>query len=98
MRRATNRRRRCTARAPSGYSSRMSESERVLITVDRHVAHVRLNRPDKRNGLDLGMFEGLISAGEQLAANKAVRSVVLSGEGPAFCAGLDWMAFMSSGP
>jgi len=30
--------------------------ERVLVSIDEHVAHVRLNRPDKRNGLDLAMF------------------------------------------
>jgi enoyl-CoA hydratase/carnithine racemase len=55
-----------------------------------------MNRPDKRNGLDLAMFEGLVEAGLGLAADRSVRCVVLSGEGRAFCAGLDFMAFMSS--
>lgn len=70
--------------------------ERVLVDRDGAVAHVRMNRPDKRNGLDLPMFEGLVEAGRTLAADRTVRAVVLSGEGPAFCAGLDFMAFMSS--
>ena len=75
----------------------MSEP-RVVVTVEDHVAHVRLHRPDKRNGLDLPMFEALVEAGEGLAADPRVRSVVLSGDGPAFCAGLDWMAFLAMGP
>ena len=75
----------------------MSE-ERVLLSIDDHVAHVRLNRPEKRNGLDLAMFEALIATGEKVAADQRVRAVVLSGEGKAFCAGLDWMAFLSMGP
>ena len=69
---------------------------RVQISVVDHVAHVRLNRPEKRNGLDLAMFEGLIAAGLQLRSDRSVRAVVLSGEGKAFCAGLDWLAFLSA--
>ncbi len=78
----------------------MSDRERVLTTfdADRQVAHVQLNRPEKRNGLDLAMFEGMIAAGEALCARKDVRAVVLSGAGPSFCAGLDFASFMASGP
>lgn len=71
--------------------------ERVLTSVEEHVAHVRLNRPEKRNGLDLPMFEALIETGVKLAQDPSVRAVVLSGEGKAFCAGLDWQAFMTLG-
>lgn len=71
-------------------------SERVIVERDGAVAHVRMNRPEKRNGLDLPMFEGLVAAGRALAADHSVRAVVLSGEGKAFCAGLDFMAFMGS--
>lgn len=74
-----------------------NEAPRVLTTIEGHVAHVRLNRADKRNGLDLAMFQALIAAGEQVSADRAVRAVVLSGEGPSFCAGLDWMAFLKLG-
>ncbi len=73
----------------------MSEP-RVIVERDGAVAHVKMNRPEKRNGLDLGMFEGLVEAGLALAADRSVRAVVLSGEGKAFCAGLDFMAFMAA--
>jgi len=68
--------------------------DRVLLSIEAGVAHVRMNRADKRNGLDLAMFEALIATGEQVAADRSIRAVVLSGEGAAFCAGLDWKAFL----
>ena len=70
---------------------------RVLVSIEDHIAHVQLNRPDKRNGLDLPMFDGIVAAGEQILADKSVRAVVLSGQGPAFCAGLDVKAFFALG-
>ena len=72
---------------------------RVLIDIQDHVAHVRLNRPDKMNALDDAMFEAIVDTGEQLKANPDIRAVVLSGEGRAFCAGLDMGNFanMASG-
>jgi enoyl-CoA hydratase/carnithine racemase len=73
-------------------------ADRAQTTIDDGVAHVRLSRPEKRNGLDLAMFHALLEAGETLAGDKTVRAVVLSGEGPGFCAGLDFAWFMSAGP
>ena len=69
-------------------------AERVTISLDGGVADVRMNRPEKMNALDSAMFEGLVSAGRELAVNPAVRAVVLSGNGRAFCAGLDFASFM----
>ncbi|GAA4227456.1 crotonase/enoyl-CoA hydratase family protein [Actinomadura meridiana] len=64
-------------------------ADRVTVHVDGGVADVRLDRPDKLNALDAAMFDALAEAGEGLAADPSVRAVVLSGEGRAFCAGLD---------
>jgi enoyl-CoA hydratase/carnithine racemase len=76
----------------------MSDTQpRVLLSVEAGVAEVRLNRADKRNGLDLAMFEALVDTGKRITADRSVRAVVLSGEGKAFCAGLDWAAFLASG-
>jgi enoyl-CoA hydratase/carnithine racemase len=76
-----------------------ANQERVIVDIQDHIAHVRLNRPDKMNALDDAMFEAIIEAGEQLKGNKEIRAVVLSGEGKAFCAGLDMGNFanMASG-
>jgi enoyl-CoA hydratase/carnithine racemase len=69
--------------------------QRVTVTMDDGVADVRLNRPEKRNALDPAMFAGLITAGEQLKSEPGLRAVVLSGEGPDFCAGLDFGSFQA---
>ncbi|HEY0136740.1 MAG TPA: crotonase/enoyl-CoA hydratase family protein [Nannocystis sp.] len=74
-----------------------SEAPRVTVHVDSGVADVRLDRPDKRNGLDLAMFLALVATGERLRDDPGVRCVVLSGAGKAFCAGLDWPAFLALG-
>jgi enoyl-CoA hydratase/carnithine racemase len=70
-------------------------SDRVKVQIEAGVADVRMNRPDKMNALDRAMFEGLVETGMRLAEDAAVRCVVLSGEGRAFCAGLDFMSFMA---
>lgn len=67
-------------------------SNRVTITEDNQVATVTLSRPDKRNALDLEMIEAIVAAGQTLAERRDIRSVVLTGEGDAFCAGLDLAA------
>ncbi|MBV9204099.1 MAG: crotonase/enoyl-CoA hydratase family protein [Actinobacteria bacterium] len=69
--------------------------QRVTVEIADGVADVRLARPGKRNALDPAMFAGLVSAGERLASEPGVRAVVLSGEGPDFCAGLDFAAFQA---
>jgi enoyl-CoA hydratase/carnithine racemase len=70
-----------------------NKNPRVTVTVTDGIADVRLNRPDKRNALDPAMFTALVSTGERLKAMPGLRVVVLSGEGPDFCAGLDFAVF-----
>ena len=69
-------------------------TERLTVRVEDGVADVRLNRPDKLNALDPAMFAGIAEVAAGLADDRAVRVVVLSGEGRAFSAGLD-MASMA---
>lgn len=73
--------------------------ERIKVTMKGGVADVRLVRTDKMNALDDAMFAALVETGEKLKADKSVRAVVLSGDGRAFCAGLDMGNFarMASG-
>jgi len=63
--------------------------DRVSITITDGIADVRMVRSDKRNALDNPMFMALAAAGERLKTEPGVRVVVLSGDGPSFCAGLD---------
>ncbi|MCB1543300.1 MAG: enoyl-CoA hydratase/isomerase family protein, partial [Rhodoblastus sp.] len=63
--------------------------DRVSIDLKDGVADVKLIRADKMNALDEAMFDGLVEAGDRLMNMKGLRAVVLSGEGRAFCAGLD---------
>jgi enoyl-CoA hydratase/carnithine racemase len=67
--------------------------DRVTIDITDGVADVRLVRTDKMNALDMAMFEALVAATERLSREKGLRAVVLSGEGRAFCAGLDMGRF-----
>jgi len=67
--------------------------QRVSISITEGVADVRLVRADKMNALDARMFEALVAASDRLAKEKGLRAVVLSGEGRAFCAGLDMGRF-----
>jgi len=69
--------------------------QRVSISISDGIADVRLVRADKMNALDAAMFEALVAATERLAHEKGVRVVVLSGEGRAFCAGLDMGRFQA---
>ncbi len=68
-------------------------TQRVALEILDGVAHVRLTRADKMNALDPAMFDALLEIGARLAAATDLRAVVLSGEGRAFCAGLDLGSF-----
>jgi methylglutaconyl-CoA hydratase len=61
----------------------------VLSTIERGVAHITLNRPEKRNALDRATIAALTSELQSCAGNSAVRLVQITGAGNAFCAGAD---------
>lgn len=66
---------------------------RLTVDLEAGVADVRLDRPDKLNALDGAMFDELGAVARELAEDSSVRAVVLSGNGRAFCAGLDFGSF-----
>lgn len=72
-------------------------TDRILLTIEAGVAEVRLNRPEKMNAIDPAMFEALVATGQRLTNEPDLRAVVLSGEGRAFCAGLDMGSMASLG-
>lgn len=76
--------------------STVFSTERVRVDVADHVATVTLTRGDKHNALDGAMFQGILDAAAAVRAAAGVRAVVLHGEGPSFCSGLDVTALMGS--
>lgn len=70
---------------------------RVTISLEDGIADVRMIRADKMNALDPHMFAGLAAAIAHLATLPGLRVVVLSGEGRAFCAGLDMESMAGGG-
>lgn len=61
----------------------------VLIEVAAGVATLRLNRPEAMNSLDIPTKQALLAGLREVAADPAVRVVVLTGSGRAFCVGQD---------
>lgn len=66
---------------------------RVNVEIRDAVAYVNLARADKHNALDWDMFCGLVAAAKSLRKNRDVRAVILAGDGPSFCSGLDVPSF-----
>ncbi|HEX4871140.1 MAG TPA: crotonase/enoyl-CoA hydratase family protein [Nevskiaceae bacterium] len=65
-------------------------SDRVRIEIEAEgLAVVRLNRPEAHNGMDWPMLDAVLDAQKTLRARRDLRAVILCGEGPSFCAGLD---------
>jgi enoyl-CoA hydratase/carnithine racemase len=64
-------------------------SDEVLCAVDGGVATVTLNRPDKRNAMNMALLAALRARFDELDQNPEVRVVVVRGSGPAFCSGMD---------
>jgi len=65
---------------------------RVRITVEGEIAWVALTRPDRHNGMDFPMLAAVIKAQKTVRKMRNIRAVILHGDGPSFCAGLDFKA------
>jgi enoyl-CoA hydratase/carnithine racemase len=61
----------------------------IQLQVEGGIATLTLNRPDKRNAMSDAMRTEFIHALERVAADKAIRALVLTGAGKGFCAGGD---------
>jgi 2-(1,2-epoxy-1,2-dihydrophenyl)acetyl-CoA isomerase len=61
----------------------------LLVDVEDGIAWLRLNRPDAMNSLDNALKDALVAALRQVGDDPAVRCVVLTGAGRAFCVGQD---------
>ena len=63
--------------------------ETLLYNVDDGIATITLNRPDKLNAFNTQMRDELIAVFDETDADDAVRAVIVTGAGRAFCAGAD---------
>ena len=61
----------------------------VLLEVDNQIAVITLNRPERRNAINRHLLVDLYGMLETVAANNEIRVVIITGNGPSFCAGLD---------
>jgi enoyl-CoA hydratase len=68
----------------------------LLVERDDKIATVTLNRPEKRNALSDALRRKVAAGFEQLEKDDTVSAVVLTGAGPAFCAGFDLSEFQPS--
>jgi len=75
----------------------MQLTEHVSYELRDRIAHVTLTRAEARNALSPALAEGLVKAVDEVHKNPKVRAVILSGEGPTFCAGGDLKAFAGDG-
>lgn len=65
---------------------------------DGPVLRIALNRPEKRNALNLAMCEQLLDALERAGNESGVGAILLSGNGPVFCAGMDLKDSLEADP
>ena len=71
--------------------------ETITLEQKDGVAHLKLNRPDAANAIDLKMGEELMHASIALDEDASVRAVVIGADGKMFCAGGDLASFAESG-
>jgi|SRR3990172_1246576 len=61
----------------------------LKLAIEASVALLTLNRPEKRNALSPQLIEELLAALDAVESNPAIRVLIITGEGQAFCSGMD---------
>src|SRR5699024_4490495 len=67
----------------------MTDTDLVLIDHSERIATITLNRPEARNALSGGLIRDLRRAVADAQASEDIDVLILTGQDPAFCAGLD---------
>lgn len=65
-------------------------NDRISLTTDGPLVYLTLNRAEKHNGVDHAMLEAMSAAQARLRSMREVRVVIVRGDGPSFCSGLDF--------
>ena len=76
---------------------RYADENHLLVEIKDRVAVVTMNRPEKRNAVNAALHHGLETVWRDLGTDPDVGAIVLTGAGPAFCAGGDMKDFGPSG-
>ena len=71
----------------------MPAFETLRYTKDQGVAHIALNRPQMRNALNIQMRDDFSEVLDAVSEDPEVRSLLITGEGRAFCSGADLTEF-----
>jgi enoyl-CoA hydratase/carnithine racemase len=66
----------------------------VSLQCDGNLAIVQLTRPEKHNAVNEQTLKGIALAQKAIKKNKAIRAVIITGEGASFCSGLDFPSIM----
>src|SRR5437764_445450 len=61
----------------------------IETSVHQRVLRIALNRPEKRNALNSALCHDVLQAFDTATADQNIGAVLLTGNGPAFCAGMD---------
>src|SRR6185437_1826423 len=61
----------------------------LLISRQSRILQITLNRPEKRNALNAEICQGIVDAIEDVQRDKNIACVMISANGPVFCAGMD---------
>ncbi|KAH8548573.1 ClpP/crotonase-like domain-containing protein [Umbelopsis sp. PMI_123] len=67
----------------------MAQQDEILLTVDKHVATITLNRPKRGNALTAKLNTQLFSSLQKVEADDNIRILILTGAGKYFCTGMD---------
>lgn len=70
-------------------------NDRVRIKLDNGIARVALIRSDKHNAMDFKLLDAVVDAQRQLRKTAGLRAVILYGEGPSFCSGIDFKSVLA---
>ncbi len=67
----------------------------IRVTLENHIAHVELNRPDKLNAMNQAFWQEFPATIKTIDEEASARAIVISGEGKMFSAGMDLNVFMT---
>jgi len=67
----------------------MKNQHIVVNNLEPNIVKIKLNRPQKRNALNIDLLKCLSETLKKLNADKSLRVIIIKGEGPLFCSGLD---------